>query len=444
MGAAKKFKMPFSKENLAKMKPYQSYNCATAVKAAVNYYIQKHHLSGNLARTLIHLGNKSLLVPGVCYIKNAQIAKARIFPKPLHPRTIQRHLRRLEQLGIIQTVKTLRKKEGGNGANIHVIQPIMPTVPDNQSASGQNHQKTSNVTPLMSSRPEAKTPEVSRDKSNFSEGKDPFFKPIGKKNNIRTSQPEKIGVGHLDSSYTSEVVPKWFVNVAKHLEGDQITIMFSKAVQAIKDITGRDNLLYKQYLQPDLISDSYKQAIQAYKLRKVKKGDDFDSLVGYFFGTVRQKVAVTAYDDANKRLFDSGLEKEARCIIQRVTKLATKNKWVYRAIWGTSSFDFVHPNTYKPAGKLDVSEENDLEPLMGNDLIKQEQMAEPEKDKKCLIRKKLKEMNKRFAQAVNLPKNLSELEEALEKEKTKAKPNYTQIRSLESQIEQMKKNQKEA
>ncbi|MBN9653884.1 hypothetical protein J0K78_06365 [Halobacillus sp. GSS1] len=93
----------------------------------LNYHIKQHELANHDVLTVSNreilrfISRYSVKYSGAAHLKANTIAEG--VQKSV--RTIQRTLSKLEELGIIERISTIRIKSGGSGANIIVIQPFV-------------------------------------------------------------------------------------------------------------------------------------------------------------------------------------------------------------------------------------------------------------------------------------------------------------------------------
>jgi hypothetical protein len=81
------------------------------------FYTIKHELSKGLLSVWNFLAQRSLDVPGVCWIKIETIMKH----TGLSRSTVERAIRKFKKLGVMRVEETFRPKNGGDGANVYVF-----------------------------------------------------------------------------------------------------------------------------------------------------------------------------------------------------------------------------------------------------------------------------------------------------------------------------------
>lgn len=101
---------------------YTTFKTVKQLNEAIDGHIQRnqYELNNTDREVFLMLGRYAVKYPGASHLKTETIAKAIGKSK----RTIQRSLRKLERLGMIERKEFIRKKAGGNGANIYVILPV--------------------------------------------------------------------------------------------------------------------------------------------------------------------------------------------------------------------------------------------------------------------------------------------------------------------------------
>lgn len=105
--------------NLSYLSEYSPFESTQELNAAVDEHLRKHNynLNGTDRDVLIMLAQYSVKYSGVAHLKADTIAKHIGKSK----RTVQRCIRKLEQLNVIERKSFLRKISGGHGANIYVF-----------------------------------------------------------------------------------------------------------------------------------------------------------------------------------------------------------------------------------------------------------------------------------------------------------------------------------
>ncbi|WP_368986168.1 helix-turn-helix domain-containing protein [Caldifermentibacillus hisashii] len=104
---------------------YQTFQSKTELNDAVNEHLTRHRydLTDTDRDILLMISRYAVKYPGVAHLKADTIAQAIDKSK----RTVQRSIRKLERLGIIERLPFIRKISGGYGANVYrVISPVSP------------------------------------------------------------------------------------------------------------------------------------------------------------------------------------------------------------------------------------------------------------------------------------------------------------------------------
>ncbi|QHA36885.1 helix-turn-helix domain-containing protein [Rossellomorea marisflavi] len=114
---------------------HQSFQSVAALNEALYRHTCDHYFAMNETdhNVLKMLGRYAVKYVGVAHLKAATIAEA----IGKSEKTVRRALSKLQGLGVIAKVKTLRKVSGGYGANLYVIQPPMPITDQSQVSSRQ-------------------------------------------------------------------------------------------------------------------------------------------------------------------------------------------------------------------------------------------------------------------------------------------------------------------
>lgn len=104
---------------------YQTFQSKNELNDAVNEHLTRHrHDLTDTDRDILQMISRyAVKYPGVAHLKADTIAQAIDKSK----RTVQRSIRKLERLGIIERLPFIRKISGGFGANVYrVISPVSP------------------------------------------------------------------------------------------------------------------------------------------------------------------------------------------------------------------------------------------------------------------------------------------------------------------------------
>lgn len=104
---------------------YQTFQSKNELNDAVNEHLTRHRYDlTNTDRDILQMISRyAVKYPGVAHLKADTIAQAIDKSK----RTVQRSIRKLERLGIIERLPFIRKISGGYAANVYrVISPVSP------------------------------------------------------------------------------------------------------------------------------------------------------------------------------------------------------------------------------------------------------------------------------------------------------------------------------
>jgi len=98
---------------------YSTFETVEELNEAINDHIQRnqYELNDTDRNVFLMLSRYAVKYLGAAHLKTDTIAKA--IGKSI--RTVQRSIRKLERLGMIERVEFIRKKSGGHGANIYRI-----------------------------------------------------------------------------------------------------------------------------------------------------------------------------------------------------------------------------------------------------------------------------------------------------------------------------------
>ncbi|MED0701069.1 helix-turn-helix domain-containing protein [Aeribacillus composti] len=126
------------------LREYQTFHNKDELNAAIKEHLSRHKydLNDTDRDILLLISRHAVKYPGVAHLKTETIAQAVGKSK----RTVQRVIRKLERLGIIERLTFFRKIKGGYGANVYrVISPVSrranvvePCEPTDEQAENQN------------------------------------------------------------------------------------------------------------------------------------------------------------------------------------------------------------------------------------------------------------------------------------------------------------------
>jgi DNA-binding Lrp family transcriptional regulator len=118
---------------------HQSFPSVSVLNEALYRHTCDHYFAMNETdRSVLKLlGRYAVKYVGVAHLKAVTIAEA----ISKSEKTVRRSLSKLQELGVISKVKTLRKISGGYGANIYVIQPPVDVNVQSPVSGRQNEDK---------------------------------------------------------------------------------------------------------------------------------------------------------------------------------------------------------------------------------------------------------------------------------------------------------------
>lgn len=162
-------------------------------------------------------------------------------------KTVQRALKRLKEIGIIQRVRQLRKVSGGFGASLTIIRPIELSY--REEATEEDPESTQ---------------EPSRRKETF------FLKAF--KKDIKTIRQQE----ELDYTYLQKWLPQEFIQTVKpFVDPEEAFSLWGKVQVAAKKYAPAVLELTEPAIR------AFKASVLAYKVRRIKK-----SFGAYFWGTL--------------------------------------------------------------------------------------------------------------------------------------------------------------
>lgn len=216
-------------------------------------YKHKHELTPTAVNLLKIISRFALKIPGVCWTKIGTLAEL----AGKTSRTIHRALNQLEELGIIERRKTIRRN-GGYGHPIIIILPqdVTPDV-----ISDLSHREKETKTDVSTDEQPKKEPETKISKT----------KPLRVNNN----NDKRIDDIPLDESFVNKNVPQEFVDQAK-IGFDALEI--ENLWKRVEIASRKTN--YFLMNETEVAIEALKETIKAYKRRRIRK-----TLGGYFYKT---------------------------------------------------------------------------------------------------------------------------------------------------------------
>lgn len=142
--------MQLTRESILKMttfklEKYINFESLQELNHHVSLHVKNNELNDTQYRLLTILSQHSCKYYGASYLKNNTLAGLLNMSK----RSIQRNLKKLVDLGIIQKVFTLRPVRGGSGSNIFVIQEYKECNEVTPSESSRTKLETSSSASLL-------------------------------------------------------------------------------------------------------------------------------------------------------------------------------------------------------------------------------------------------------------------------------------------------------
>lgn len=216
-------------------------------------YKHKHELTPTAVNLLKIISRFAVKIPGVCWTKIGTLADL----AGKTSRTIHRALNQLEELGIIERRKTIRRN-GGYGHPIIIILP-QDVTPD--------------VISDLSHRQEPKKEDTSTDEKPKKEPETKISKT--KPLRVNNNNDKRIDDIPLDESFVNKNVPQEFVDQAK-IGFDALEI--ENLWKRVEIASRKTN--YFLMNETEVAIEALKETIKAYKRRRIRK-----TLGGYFYKT---------------------------------------------------------------------------------------------------------------------------------------------------------------
>jgi len=227
------------------LREYEVFETVSEFNEYINNVLTQFDLKKTDRELVWLLSGHSVKVLGVCWLKVQTMAD--MLGKSY--KTIQRSLKRLKEMGIIERIEQFRPVQGGHSSFLTVFRPT-----------------------VLTEREEAPepAPESTQDDSGSSETFS--FKSIKSLNNKDVREPV------LDYSFLrNSHIPEEFIHAVKP---------FFDSAKEIYQLWGKVLATSRRYA-PDVIDiteiaiDAFKQTVFAYKMGKIRK-----TFKGYFWGTL--------------------------------------------------------------------------------------------------------------------------------------------------------------
>ncbi|MCT6925419.1 helix-turn-helix domain-containing protein [Metasolibacillus sp.] len=261
------------------LEQYATFQSVEDMDKSVEGHMAEHYfnLTESERAIVFMLASRSLAYPGACHLKADTIAtKLNISAK-----TVYRAVKKLNELGIIKKVTTIRDKNGGQGANVYVILPYVP--------------------PQMSERENANTSDNNAVCEPSTENQPSIS--FNLKNNL------------LNNTYATQASAQKSVDDNKPLKTKEQT-PYQQLKSLVMSVLGDSKLASKMYgiylaqnknaIIPtsfENVIEAAKHTLNAYK-RKYNSANPVDSITGYFNNTLRN-IACKASEMACKELLNS-------------------------------------------------------------------------------------------------------------------------------------------
>jgi DNA-binding Lrp family transcriptional regulator len=230
------------------LREFETFETVSEMDEYISKVLAHFELKKTERELLWLLAGHSVKFIGVSFLKLATMAEALKVSK----KTVQRALKALSELGIINRVRTLRPVRGGFGASITQICPVD-----------------------LSTRSEGETPEVTKEEEPLQKKETFSFKAFKKDLKTLRQPKEKIEVDY--SFLEAFGVPADFIDIVKP---------FVSPEEAYS-IWGKAQVLAKRYA-PDVLDileptiQAFKASVTAYKFKRIR-----GSFGGYLWGTLQ-------------------------------------------------------------------------------------------------------------------------------------------------------------
>ncbi|MCP1122945.1 helix-turn-helix domain-containing protein [Bacillus sp. 3103sda1] len=237
---------------MKELRKYESFQSVSEMDKAIDIALKNFSLKDSERAVLIKLTQYSCKFIGVSYLKNDTLAQAVGFSK----RTVQRALKRLNELGVITRIEQKRPKTGGYGAFISVINPTKCHLV--LSPCQEDETPCEDSTEKQSEENETIIPKA-------------HLQELNKRN--------ELDVSYLDNSH----IPTEFINAVKP---------FICSAKEVYSLWGKVLLASHKYAPcltdyTEIAIQAFKQSVFAKKVKRIRK--DFK---GYFWGTLSNMLSV--------------------------------------------------------------------------------------------------------------------------------------------------------
>lgn len=257
--------------NFDTIKQYQSFNSIEEMDKSVRYFLYKHkaELSESTYNVLKSIWTHSVKVIGVSFAKYDYIANQ----VKISRRTVIRAVNKLEEMGIIKRIPTVRANKK-RGVNIIVVQEW---VTDGSKLSSENDMSPQDVTvPVTTNKTENK-------QSSLCENK--------KHNNVKETSS-----GEIDHSFLPENIDKEFIAASKPFLSVSETFKLWNRVLIAYRKTKLDKPLN---LVMDTVISAFKQSVFAKKMNRIRS-----TFEGYFYSTLYAMFVVEKRKECKHLFYD--------------------------------------------------------------------------------------------------------------------------------------------
>ncbi|WP_368658653.1 helix-turn-helix domain-containing protein [Metabacillus halosaccharovorans] len=254
--------------NFDTIKQYQSFNSIEDMDKSVRSFLYKHksELSEATYNVLKSIWTHSVKVIGVSFAKYDYIADQ----VKISRRTVIRAVNKLEEMGIIKRIPTVRANKK-RGVNIIVVQEWTCDIASENNLSPQD--VTAHVTP------------------NKTENKQSSLCEKKKPNNVHETSP-----GEIDHTFLPENIDKEFIAASKPFLSVSETFKLWNRVLIAYRKTKLDKPLN---LVMDSVISAFKQSVFAKKMNRIKS-----TFEGYFYSTLYAMLVVEKRKECRSLFYD--------------------------------------------------------------------------------------------------------------------------------------------
>lgn len=262
----------FAAINLKELKDHESFTSLEEMDKSIYQYIDhiRHDVPQSVIDVLLCLGRASLRCLGLSFMKQATIANMTGYSR----NTINKALKTLESLGIVDSVRTQTKSGRPSVKVIRILPFCLETLHQKMTSAESDKANWDNELNLM----DEFEPILTESKK--------LLKEDSVQDNI-----DEIPFEQLDYSFTPKnIVDEPFIRVAKPFFGAE---KIFKLWGIVKNIMKRRKLQCLSQEVSESVIEAFKTTVFMYKANRIKS-----SFENYFFGVLDSKLTIVKRREA--------------------------------------------------------------------------------------------------------------------------------------------------